>query len=412
MTTFLFETMSASDAAAFTTADTLVFLSTAVSTINVVENASTPLQNASFTLTSGTRALTFGEVPLAAASTANHISFNNGDHLYLGTSPTAETIVATGAAGTHTEVWGFGGNDTLSGSTANDTIIGGEGNDVLNGSSVANATETDYLMGGNGNDVITGGAGNDHIYGNMALNAAGSVDGDDNITTGNGNNYVNGNAGNDTITGGTGNDHLYGGADNDTIVGGDGIDYLQGNKGNDNLTGGDGADFIHGGADNDVLIGGLGNDQLFGDKGIDTLTGGTGYDQLTGGAGNDIFAFGSGDASFTNLHSSSTVANHGLTDMVMDFTNGQDTIRLGYVPAAAEVLHGAAGATFTDVGAAQDYAQGLLTAMHDVVAVTVGSDSYLFYNASGAGTAIDAAIKFVGVTDSVFNGRTGTDFVV
>jgi len=412
MTTFLFETMSASDAAAFTTADTLVFLSTAVSTINVVENASTPLQNASFTLTSGTHALTFGEIALAGASTANHISFNNGDHLYLGQSAVNDTIAASsGTAHSGAEIWGFDGTDSLTGGLANDTILGGEGIDHIQGVSAANAFETDYLMGGNGADVIVGGSGNDHIYGNTALNAAGSADGGDSITTGNGNNYVNGNAGEDTITGGTGNDHLYGGADNDTIVGGGGIDYLQGNKGADNLDGGTGNDFVHGGADNDTLIGNIGNDQLFGDKGNDSLVGGAGFDQLTGGAGNDTFSFSTTDASFSDLHSSSTVANHGLTDMVLDFTNGQDKIALGYVPASAEVLHGAAGATFTDVGAAQDYAQGLLTTVHDVVAVTVGSDSYLFYNALGTTTTIDAAIKFVGVADSVFNGGTGSDFV-
>jgi len=424
-TTYTFETMSASDAAAFSTADGLFFVSTSVSAINVTENAGTPLQNPSFTLTAGSKSLTFGEAQLAAASAAtpNHIAFLNGDHLYLGTSSaTADTIAASSNnVGSHTEIWGFGGGDSLTGGLASDTIFGGAGDDHILGVSAAEATagnpatasvsETDYLMGGDGVDTITGGAGNDHIYGNMLLNAAGADDGGDSIDAGAGNDYVNGNAGADSILGNDGNDRLFGGADNDIIGGGNGNDYLQGNKGEDNLAGGIGNDAIHGGADNDVLLGGAGNDQLFGDKGIDNLTGGIGYDQLTGGAGNDVFTFAAGDASFTNLHASSTVTDHGLTDTVLDFLNGSDKIAIGYVPAAAEVVHGAAGATFTDVGAAQDYAQSLLTVVHDVVGVTVGADTYLFYNGSGSALTIDSAIKFVGVTDAVFNGGTGSDFI-
>ena len=55
-----------------------------------------------------------------------------------------------------TNVWGFGGNDILTGTSGADRLFGGHGNDTL-----AGGAGDDTLVGGNGADLMTGGAGKD-----------------------------------------------------------------------------------------------------------------------------------------------------------------------------------------------------------------------------------------------------------
>ncbi len=432
MANYVFETMTATDAANFTSTDRLFFESATVGTLGVVDTPATtgPLSSTaeSITLTSGTHTETFAAAQLSYASTHGGLIFVNGDELFLGTG-TGETVTLTDAGHGHsTAAYGFDGNDTISGtSAANDTLNGGAGNDVITGSSSYtdashHFTEADYYMGGAGNDTITGGAGNDHIYGNLFSSTAGAADGNDVIHAGAGNDYVNGNAGNDVILGEAGNDRLYGGAGDDSIGGGLGNDYLQGNKGNDRLDGSDGNDTLHGGAGNDLVFGDdavAGNDQLFGDAGDDTLIGGLGYDSLWGGAGNDVFAFNTGDASNANLLTASTAAGHDLTDVIMDFTDGSDLLYVGFT--VDHVYHQQTGVTFTSVDAAQVYAEQLLDAAtaagNEVAAIQVGADTYLFYNDTNhAITGVDAAhsinevIKVAGVAATAFD-SDGSDFL-
>jgi serralysin len=304
--------------------------------------------------------------------------------------------VLTGGGGADT-LSGEGGNDTLQGGAGNDQLDGGSGSDQLDGGDgddrilgapgigpAGAAVESDYYMGGAGSDTITGGPGNDHIYGNERNTVAGSPDGGDRLSGGDGNDYIQGNAGADHIDGGSGNDNLYGGADDDTIEGGAGRDHLQGNKGADLLSGGAGDDTIRGGADNDTLDGGDGDDRLQGDGGLD---------RLTGGAGNDLFVFGINDA---------PVATNGaaafVTDHVTDFGIGTDRILLPFH--VAEIMIGTSGSA----AAAYMLASSLLAVhpgMADVAAISVGADTILFYQASGAGGAPDSAItldNFTAVT--------------
>jgi Ca2+-binding RTX toxin-like protein len=291
-------------------------------------------------------------------------------------------------------------SDALFAGATNDTVDGGDGNDVITGSSgstdaLGHLIESDLYMGGAGADTIVGGIGNDHIYGNELTAVAGAVDGADSLSAGAGNDYVQGNAGADTIDGNDGNDRLYGGADADSILGSAGNDYLQGNKGNDTLSGGSGDDTVHGGADDDRLSGDAGNDQLFGDAGNDTLTGGAGIDTITGGTGNDKFVFSGHDAAFAT---SGVLA--WATDEVADFASGSDKLALDFRP--TQLLHGSADS----VSAAMAFATQQLQAhagQGDVAAVTVGSDTYMFWDSTGHGGAIDSAIKVDHVQDNVFS---------
>ena len=428
MANYVFETMTATDASNFTSTDRLFFESASVSTLAVVDTpaVSGPLSSSaeSITLTSGTHSLTFAATQLSYASTHDGLIFVNGDELLVGTGG-GDTLAFTTDAGNghHTAVYGFDGNDTLSGtSTANDTLSGGAGNDVITGSSsftdaAHHYVESDYYMGGDGNDSITGGDGNDHIYGNLFSSTAGAADGDDTINAGIGNDYVNGNAGNDFIHGNDGNDRLYGGGGDDTLRGDDGNDYLQGNKGDDVLVSGNGNDTIHGGADDDTVAGTNGDDAVYGDAGDDVLQGGANIDTMTGGAGNDVFASFAGQASISNLQTPTSDSQHDRTDEITDFTSGQDTLYVDF--AVDHVYHQQTGVTFTSVDAALTYAEQLLdgatAAGTEVAAIQVGADTYLFYNDQGGNTVdgtathtIDQVIKLDGVTSTAL---TTDDFV-
>lgn len=308
------------------------------------------------------------------------------------TKAASEVLPATSG-----HITGTAGDDHLVASAQNDTVDGADGNDVITGSSSSvdahgHLVEADLYMGGAGADTISGGEGNDHIYGNEQATVAGSVDGADSLSGGAGMDYIQGNAGDDTIDGGAGDDRLYGGGGNDSLIGGDGNDYLQGNKGNDILSGGNGADVLHGGGDNDVVRGDAGNDQLFGDAGNDTLTGGAGVDTLTGGAGNDTFVFNGHDAAFATAGSAAWV-----TDEVTDFSHGSDLFQLDFHP--VQVLGGAAASA----AAALTLANSLLgthASQADVAAITVGSDTYLFWDAAGPGGVADSAVKIDHVHDT------------
>jgi len=270
-----------------------------------------------------------------------------------------------------TLIYGFEGNDTLTGTDVNaqDQLFGGEGDDTIFGGAGG-----DYIIGdndqharsnsGGGDDELHGEAGNDRIY-------AGA--GDDLLFGGEGSDTLQGQAGDDVLEGGDGNDQLYGqggsdrflgGGGNDTIHdfmpgvdkglngigvasdldGGDGIDRLvitsnsiqdlnidlasynlervDAAGGNDILDGSnslsfavtilgyDGNDQIIGSQHNDNLQGGDGNDIITGDDGNDTIHGGLGVDSLSGGQGNDRFV------------------DYDNTDTLLDGGDGYDYLRV------------------------------------------------------------------------------------
>ncbi|WP_213067226.1 Ig-like domain-containing protein [Acinetobacter sp. CFCC 10889] len=80
-------------------------------------------------------------------------------------------------------MYGYGGDDVLTGSHYNDAIYGGVGNDTIHA-----GAGNDYVSGGAGSDIIYGGAGHDILFGN---------DGNDKLYGDLGNNIFNGGAGND-----------------------------------------------------------------------------------------------------------------------------------------------------------------------------------------------------------------------
>lgn len=286
----------------------------------------------------------------------------------LQTSATAFYATAASADTAAAYTLLFSGHDNMHGTPLDDYLEGFDGND--------------NLFGAGGADTLHGGAGADHVFG---FSGSGGDDGADLLFGEEGNDYLQGNAGADSLDGGDGSDRINGGADGDVIVGAAGNDSINGNRGNDDIDGGTGNDLLRGGQGDDVVAGGEGSDTIMGDLGADTLE---------GGAGIDYFVFAPEAALYAGSRA----------DVVSDFEDGVDHIQIGFAPAA--VLTGAAQA---------DFAAAALTAQQlfdghaggsEVAALTVGSDTYLFYS-SDNGSAANSAILLTGVDASLIG---TTDF--
>lgn len=280
---------------------------------------------------------------------SNDLSFSNIERISFTDLSGGDDWIQTGRF--NDTLRGGGGNDTLESGSGHDVIDGGDGLDLWHGNrggatvaQVINLNTVSNLSGGGvvrdieGIDVITG-SGADQITGHRTASLA------DKITTrGGGDQITLWLAGSDEVNGGTGNDRL-------TVTvaaasGSSGVwltDLVAGDRGNNGTFNGDssndirftgidrfvfrdlavGADDIRTGSGADQLFGGGGNDILKGGAGQDTLRGGAGADNLTGGAGNDLLGGGTGADRFEYDR---TVGEG--SDLIEDFTNGSDLIRL------------------------------------------------------------------------------------
>ncbi len=214
---------------------------------------------------------------------------------------------------------GEAGDDTISGGAGDDYLFGGAGDDTLSGGDDA---DTFVFMGGHGTDTVTDFSTSEDI---IQLDALRGITGFDSLTiTQDGDDAVidlsdNGggsirleDVNKDDLSADNFQFTMSGTADNDTMEGGGNEDYILGFGGDDTLSGGGGNDHIEGGSGDDTIYGGAGLDSIFGGAGEDTLEGGAGDDELDGGADADTFVFAPG---------------HG-NDIILDFTNGEDTIDL------------------------------------------------------------------------------------
>ena len=254
---------------------------------------------------------------------AGKILVNGGAVAVLGGTPTVANTSLI-------QVFGQGGNDTITLSEANGALpranlFGGAGNDTMTGGSGA-----DMLFGQSGNDVLLGKGGNDFLFGGSE---------------------------NDTLTGGDGDDQMFGEAGDDRMIWnpGDDTDLHEGGAGSDTseVNGGNGAEVftatangtrvrfdrldpapfsidigttenlvlnmnggddkfsatgnlaalisvtVDGGTGNDTILGSNGNDVLLGGDGNDFIDGQQGNDAIFLGAGNDVMQWDPGDGSDT-----------------------------------------------------------------------------------------------------------------
>lgn len=301
------------------------------------------------------------------------------DNLYWGEGG---NDIITDLAGADS-LYGGVGDDRLTVDGARNLVAGGIGNDVLTSGQTTLAGQGDTLVGGMGDDLyilrsvetvidenflneISGDGGHDIVLAavSWSLDTAGQAGVEDLLLTGSarngtgnglanilagtalanrlsglgGNDLLNAGRGGDAVLGGEGRDTLIGAAGGDRLYGERGVDSLRGDSGNDSLFGGDGTDVLlggdgddalNGGAQADILTGGLGNDLLVGAGGNDVLNGNPGNDTLIGGGGGDVFWF-----------------NTGGQDLVQDFTDGSDLIRI-----APALVPGFASLVITQSGA-------------------------------------------------------------
>jgi len=214
----------------------------------------------------------------------------------LGGDDTISLNEANGAL-PRANLFGGAGNDTMSGGAGNDMLFGQSGNDTLLGKG-----GFDLLFGGSENDILTGGDGDDQMFGESGNDRMIWNPGDDT-------DLMEGGAGNDTaeVNGGGGDEHFTVTA-NGTRVRFDRLEpapfsldigttenlVVNMNGGNDSFS-----------ATGDLLSlikitvdGGLGNDTILGSNGIDLLLGGEGNDFIDGQQANDVAFLGAGDDLF------------------------------------------------------------------------------------------------------------------
>ena len=362
----------------------------------------------------------------------------------------AGTILINGGA-----VPVVGGHATVA-NTSVIQVFGQGGNDTITLDEHNGALPAAHLFGGAGNDTITGGSGNDELFGGS---------GNDTLLGKGGDDLLFGGSGNDTLIGGTGNDQMFGGSGNDLMIwnpgegsdlmeGGDGIDTAQVNGGNgaevftiaangarvrfdrtnpapffldigttENLVlhAGGGDDTITAGTGlasliNLTLDGGAGDDRITGGDGNDTLIGGDGNDLITGGRGNDTAQLGTGDDTFVwNPGDGSDVVEGqaGTDTLVFNGTNAQ-LIQGENIDISA---NGQRVTLFRDVG---NVTMDLNSVEHIQLNTLGGADTITVNDLSGTGTtqvAIDLSApagsgQGDGAADSVIvNGTAGDDHI-
>ncbi len=198
--------------------------------------------------------------PNTTAPDPFYVEYNGEDHVVLGGTANADTIISSI------------GDDTLYGDDGDDRLDGGDG--------------VDMVFGGAGDDIITDLGGDDLIRGQ---------DGNDAIHGGNGINLILAGFGNDFVVTGEDASESFGGFGNDFILGVRANEFVFGNEGDDWIQVGmvDGAagdnfdafgrDLIRG---NDVFIGEGLTDRMDGEGGDDIMVGNGGegdrYEGLSG----------------------------------------------------------------------------------------------------------------------------------
>jgi Ca2+-binding RTX toxin-like protein len=335
MSAFKFETMSAGDAAGYTSADSLSFDGANAASVTVLYASAGDHVTVSY----GARSMDFS----TAIEGQPGAHFADGSMLYVG-GQGADSAAGTAFA------------DGLYGGAGGDSLDGGDGGDVLQGNQ-----GDDRLDGGLGNDVIYGGQDSDTIHVGVATSAASET------------NFANGNKGDDIIVGAAGNDTLLGGQGNDVIDGGGGNNVLDGNLGDD------------------IISGGTGNDTLLGEGGQDFLTGGGGVDTF-------VFGAGSSDAKNAQLDTilDWNAADHVRIDgIAVKFASVAPLVTGGYsyggydYPGTPDTSY---PATMTQANNAMHGDPSI-----NVVAGQVGGDVVLFVDVDGDHTA-DLAITLSGAS--------------
>jgi T1SS-143 domain-containing protein len=151
-----------------------------------------------------------------------------------------------------------------------------------------------------------------------------------------------------------------------------------------------GNDLIFGGSAIDILNGGAGNDTLNGGSGNDTLIGGAGADSMSGGLGADTFTF---------LAVTDSQPGSGNFDNINGFTHNTDHLDFAAINGLNDNQQSVA---FQSLSAAP----ATLNA-HSIAIATIGTNTIIYANSTGAVAAPDVEIHLNNVT-----GITQSDFIL
>jgi Ca2+-binding RTX toxin-like protein len=105
------------------------------------------------------------------------------------------------------------------------------------------------------------------------------------------------------------------------------LSLIDGTSSDDILTGTSSDERINGRSGNDTIFGDAGNDKIEGGAGFDTLNGGDGDDLISGGQDKDFLTGGLGADTFI-LSSRDGNINPDLADVITDYQDGVDRLRL------------------------------------------------------------------------------------
>jgi Ca2+-binding RTX toxin-like protein len=304
-------------------------------------------------------------------------------------------VSARGDAG-NDYLYGYAGNQTLSGDSGLDLLTGGDGDDWLytglDGGTAYGDAGNDVLVGDVDGDTLAGGAGNDAFYGYAGRDWLSGEAGDDTLQAGEGNDVLFSGVGANWLDGGAGDDVMFTEGVSDQVFTGSGHNYVYRNavSGGVIVTGGSGIDeFVGGnGASNDTVAGLAGNDYLFGGAGNDLLQGGADNDVIIGQAGNDTLEGGAGvNLLWANDAGSDQILVNvadGGTQVVEFFEAGgtNDVVRL-------------LGSNLTSFAGIQNLINNISTLQNGNFLANAGSGAQLIL---GVGNANQAAIWFQGVS--------------
>ena len=274
-------------------------------------------------------------------------------------------------------IYGYEGNDRLSGGNGSDVIDGGTGaddmfgwlgNDIYivdnagdsiieadlhYGAAAYNAAALEYQT--NADTVYTfisftlPDARDVETFGNFVINGvenlslmsnAGAINGTGNELG----NVIHGNGSGNTLEGRDGHDLMIGHGGNDTLRGGNHDDELYGSEGSDTLEGGDGSDTLDGGTEADTMRGGTGDDYYYVNNAGDVVTenANAGHDTVystvsfTLGANVEDLGMQSGAVDGTGNALANTITGNGNDNEIRGL-NGEDLLKGG---GGADVLRG------------------------------------------------------------------------
>ncbi|MDB6181038.1 calcium-binding protein [Paracoccus fistulariae] len=266
---------------------------------------------------------------------------------------------------------GLDGNDLLRGGAGRDSLTGGNGDDKLFGQG-----GSDHLYLDKGNDLLNGGIGRDWVHARGGRDVQLDLLKSGEQSTGFGTDLL---VSIENASGAGGDDVLKGTGGRNILAGKNGDDRLFGRNGNDLLQGQNGSDFLHGGGGRDNLQGGAGEDVLIGFRGRDVLVGGADADRFVFRALND------------------TSARLGQSDIIRDFTPGEDVIDLRGIDASRQFA-GNNAFTFTDSGRIGRSAEGEVTYRH-LDRPGVANDLTVVMIDTDGDRGVEAQIRLRGILD-------------